>query len=95
MRDWTSRVRVLVLMIGCAAPALFIALVIYARFFTEGWGALALGAVVPPLAIASGAAAAAGALLYVARVHARPRDIPLVVIVALNAAVVWFATSHR
>jgi hypothetical protein len=95
MRDWMSHVRRLVLLIGCAAPALFIALVLYAKFFTEGWGAFGIAPLFFPLFVASAVAAVLGALLYIARARTRPRDFPLVGVVALNAVLLWCANTHR
>ena len=95
MREWMSRVRLVVLIIGFAAPALFIALILYAKFFTEGWGALALAPLVFPLFVASAASVVLGGSLYVARVRTRARDYALVLVVALNAALLWFANTHR
>ena len=95
MRDWMSHVRRLVLIVGCAAPALVVALVLYARFFTEGWGAFGIAPLFFPLFVASAVAAVLGALLYIARVRTRPRDLPLVVVVALNAVLLWYANTHR
>jgi len=95
MREWMSHVRRLVLMIGCAAPALFIALVLYTRFYTEGWGAFGIAPLFSPLFVASAAAVVLGALLYVARIRTRPRDLPLFVVVVLNAVLLWYANTHR
>lgn len=95
MRDWMSHIRRLVLMIGCAAPTLLIALVLYAKFFTEGWGAFGIAPLVFPLFVASAVAAALGALLYIARVRTRPRDFPLAIVVALNAVLLWYVNTHR
>ena len=95
MRDWMSHVRRLVLIVGCAAPALVVALVLYARFFTEGWGAFGIAPLFFPLFVASAVAAVLGALLYIARVRTRPRDFTLVVVVALNAVLLWYANTHR
>ena len=95
MREWMSHVRRPVLMIGCAAPALLIALVLYARFFTEGWGAFGIAPLFFPLFVASAVATVLGALLYVARLRTRPRDFPLVIVVVLNAVLLWYANTHR
>lgn len=89
-----SRIRLLILIVGVAVPALFVAVIIDAKYFTEGWGALGLGAVVVPLGIASGVVALVGGLFYVARIRTRMRDVPLVAVVTLNALLLWLATSH-
>ena len=90
-----AAVRRLVLMIGCAAPALLVALVVYAKFFTEGWGAIGIAPLIFPLLVASAVAALLGALLYVAQVRSRPRDLLLIVVVALNVVLLWYVNTHR
>lgn len=95
MREWMLPVRRLVLTIGCAAPVLLVALVVYAKFYTEGWGAFGIAPLIFPLFVASAVAALLGALLYVARVRSRPRDLPLIVVVALNAVLLWYVNTHR
>lgn len=90
-----SYVRVLVLLIGWAAPALFVALVLYSKFYTEGWAAFGIAPLFFPLFVASAVAAVLGTLLYVARVRTRPRDFPLIVVVALNAVLLWCVNTHR
>jgi hypothetical protein len=89
-----SRIRLLILVAGIAVPALFGALIIDAKYFTEGWGALGLGAVVLPLGVASGAVALVGGVFYVARIRTKMRDVPLVAVVTVNALLLWLATSH-
>jgi hypothetical protein len=98
VRTWAevvSRARLLVLVFGCAAPALFIGLLLYVKFSTEGWGALAFAPLFFPLFVASAAAAALGGLLYVAHVRKRPRDLPLATVVCLNVLLLWYVTTHR
>lgn len=87
--------RRLVLTIGCAAPVFLVALVVYAKFYTEGWGAFGIAPLIFPLFVASAVAALLGALLYVARVRSKPRDYPLIVVVALNAVLLWYVNTHR
>lgn len=90
-----SRARVLVLVVGYAAPALFVGLVLYIKFSTEGWGALAFAPLFFPIFVASAAAAALGGLLYVARVRKKPRDLPLATVVCLNVLLLWYVSTHR
>ena len=98
MSTWAavgSRVRLLVLVVGWAAPALFIALLLYVNMSTEGWGALAFAPLFFPLFVASAGAVALGALLYVVRVRARPRDVPLATVVCVNVVLLWYVATHR
>lgn len=90
-----SRVRLLVLVVGYAVPAVFVGLVLYIKFSTEGWGALAFAPLFFPLFVVSGVAAALGGLLYVARVGARRHDLPLAIVVCLNVVFLWYVSRHR
>ena len=88
-------VRLLVLSVGYAAPALFVALLLYAKFFTEGWGALALGPLFFVTYAAAVVAAVIGGILYATHLRTRRRDGPLILLLVLDVGLVWFANTHR
>lgn len=87
-----ARLRLFLLVVGCAAPILWCAIILYAKFFTEGWGAFGVAPLFPPLFAADAAVAVLGGFLYLANFRKRPRDFTLIAVAAVNGLLYLSAT---
>ena len=89
-----TRIRLLVLILGCSAPALWLAIILYVKF-TDGWGAFGVAPLFLPLFATNAAVAALGGFVYLANASKRPRDFPLAAVIGVNCIVLWYAATHR
>ena len=87
--------RLLLIVVGIAAPALWIAIIWYVRVHTNRWGAFGVAPLFLPLFIANVLVAVAGAVVYLANVRQRRWDIPLGAVAVVNAGILWWAATHR
>ena len=84
----------LALIAGSLVPAAFVALILYAWFFTEGWGAFGLAPLLLPISAAGAVVMLLAIPAWLVGFRKGRRDVPLAAVIIANAAVLLLIRSR-